>query len=374
MAKAFDTVNHNILITKLSNLGIGNSLLNWIKNYLDNRKQCTTANHITSSYKDIICGVPQGSILGPLFFIVYVNDIKQSLSNCAHLLYADDTVIYITGEIDVITNILQNDLNSFKGWCDRNKLTMNIKKTKYVTFGLKSQTRRIQNHDLFIQDTKIERVNSYKYLGVILDINLSFNNHLENCLKLVSHKAYLLSKIRKYINVTTAVTIYKTMILPIVEYGDVLYAGSNKKLLHDLQVAQNRILRTCLYDDRLADTLILHHRCKIAKLQERRLLHLNLFMYKQQGNVNIVNNRNVRTRAHDALVFTTVKPNNEKYKRNVFYKELFHGTAFLYVKEIFLRLINLKQLERKNCKFPFPCLRNNTGYLLIYYWPNPSPN
>ena len=89
-----------------------------------------------------------------------------------------------------------------------------------------------------------------------------------------------------------------------------------KKLSNGLQLAQNRILRTCLYGDRLADTVLLHQHCKNAKLQDRRILHLNL--YKQQNNVNIVNIRNVRTRAHDALLFSTVKPHNEEYKRSVF--------------------------------------------------------
>ena len=96
--------------------------------------------------------------------------------------------------------------------------------------------------------------------------------------------------------------------------------GANQKKMHDLQLAQNRILRTCLYEDRRANIDLLHQHCNIARLQERRLLHLNLFMYKQQHNVEIVNTRNVRTRAHDALVFKTVKPNNEKFKRNIYYK------------------------------------------------------
>ena len=140
MAKAFDTVNHKILVNKLLKLGIGKNVLKWITNYLTNRNQCTTANGITSTYTDISCGVPQGSILGPLFFIIYVNDIVNILNHCKHLLYADDTVLYISGELTHTTALLQQDLNRFKIWCDRNQLTMNIKKTKYVTFGLKSQT------------------------------------------------------------------------------------------------------------------------------------------------------------------------------------------------------------------------------------------
>ena len=347
MAKAFDTVNHKILLRKLAKLGIGNLLLKLIENYLADRKQCTTANNIKSSYSKILCGVPQGSILGPLFFIIYVNDIGKCVSHCKHLLYADDTVIYITGNIDITTTYLQEDLNRFKKWCDRNQLTMNIKKTKYVTFGMKSQTRRVHNHDLFIQNVKIDRVNSYKYLGMILDMNLNYNSHLENCLKLISHKAFLLSKIRRYINFNTAVTIYKTMILPIIEYGNILYNDSNQKLLNDLQVAQNRILRTCIYENRYIRTALLHHRCNLAKLKDRRMLHLSLFMYKQQDNVDIVNNRNVRTRAHDAILFTTIKPNNESYKRNIFYKGAINWNNLPVIERNIPTYVKFKNVQKK---------------------------
>ena len=233
MAKAFDTVNHDILIQK-SKLGIKNLLLSWIKNYLTQRKQCPFVNGNTSTLADILCGVPQGSILGPLFFIIHVNDIANILTTCKHLLYADDTVIYKTGAVNQSTCHLEYDLQNFKKWCDRNQLTMNIKKTKYITFGLKSQTRKIINQELLLDGFKIDKVISYKYLGITLDLNLNFNKHIENCLKLISHKTYLLGKIRRYINRHTAMTIYKTMILPIMEYGDILYDGANQKKVEGL--------------------------------------------------------------------------------------------------------------------------------------------
>ena len=108
----------------------------------------------------------------------------------------------------------------------------------------------------------------------------------------------------------TAITIYKTMILPIIGYGDILYDGSNQNLLKDFQTAQNRILRICTNLARQTSTHQLHVISKLNVLKDRRLVHLNLFMYKQTNNVDIVNNRNVRTRAHDAPLFKTIKPNN----------------------------------------------------------------
>ena len=320
MAKAFNTVNHEILCNKLSQLGISLNILKWVRNYLCERKQCTMVNGVTSPYVNITCGVPQGRILGPLFFIVYVNDIESSLKHCKHMLYADDTVIYKTGELTQTTNEIQQDLTTFKLLCDRTQLTMNIKKTKFVIFGMKSQTRKIRNHILFLNNNRLERVTSHKYPGLTLDMNLNYNKYLENCLKSISHKAYLLNKIRMYINMHTADTIYKTMILPLIEHGDVIYDGANQKLLKDLQTSQNHILHVCVQINQYTSTELLHRLCKISMLKERRVLHMNLYMYRKI--ILIVNNRNVRTRAHDAILFTTVKPNNEKYKRNIFIKVL----------------------------------------------------
>ena len=110
------------------------------------------------------------------------------------------------------------------------------------------------------------------------------------------------------------------MILPILEYGDILYEGSNKKLKNKLQVIQNRCLRTCILPNQHIPTILLHDLCEIGKLEMRRNMHLQLYMFKQKHNMEIVNNRNVYTRAHDALLFNTHKPNSEMYKRNVFYK------------------------------------------------------
>ena len=118
----------------------------------------------------------------------------------------------------------------------------------------------------------------------------------------------------------TANTIYKTMILPVMEYGDVAYDNTDVKLLEKLQVLQNRALKICINRNEHVPVIILHRECNIAKLEPRRIAHLRMFMYKQWYNEKIVNRRNICTRAHDALLFTTSKPENEKYKRNIYYK------------------------------------------------------
>ena len=155
-------------------------------------------------------------------------------------------------------------------------------------FGLESKTRKIGNHSIFINSNTLERVISYKYLRLTLDMNLTYNNHLEHCLKLISHKIYLLSKIRMFIDTRTATTIHRTMILPIVEYGYVIYDGANQSLLKDLQTSQNRALRICLQRKRYTSTLLIHQLCHVNKFNENRTMHVTLYMFKQKDNMNIV--------------------------------------------------------------------------------------
>ena len=171
-----------------------------------------------------------------------------------------------------------------------------------------------------IDDNKLDRVPTYKYLGITLDANLTYNRHLENVIKSLSYKALLLAKMRKYITQDVSLRIYKIMILPVLEYGDILYEGANKKLIDKLQVIQNRCLRTCLLPNQHIPTIRLHESCETANLISRRKMRLQLYMFKQKHNNCIVNDRNVYTRSHDAILFTTVKPNSEKYKNNVLYK------------------------------------------------------
>ena len=142
---------------------------------------------------------------------------------------------------------------------------------------------------------------------------------MNNTIKLVAHKIIMLNKIRHYITEDAAIKIYKTMILPYLDYGDIFFINSNQKQIKKLQTLQNRALRTCLNTRLETPIEILHQSIQIPKLNARREAHLINFMFKYRNNNKFLNKRNVRTRLHDAPVFTTVKPNNDKYKNNVFY-------------------------------------------------------
>ena len=137
--KAFDTVDHDILLKKIKCFGITGKCFNWVENYLKNRKQCTVANDTVSNLADITYGVPQGSVCGPLLFLLYINDISYCLEKCKVSLYADDTVLYYTSDcINDVLRTVQQDLNSLSEWCCKNKITVNCKKNKYCLYGMRS--------------------------------------------------------------------------------------------------------------------------------------------------------------------------------------------------------------------------------------------
>ena len=320
LSKAFDTVDHSILLKKLKCYGIDNANLAWCNNYLTERSQKTLANGNMSSTHAVSCGVPQGSVLGPLFFILYVNDVQYALRGSQIRLYADDTVIYSSGENTVeLEASLQPALNKFAKWCGCNKLTLNASKTKLMAFGTRQKVKRAKRAQVKINGVPLEIVPSYKYLGVSLDSTLSFNYYVKSVVNMVAYKTSLLSKIRRYLTDTVALKIYKSMILPYFDYGDIIYNNSNQDGLDKLQRLQNRCLKICKKLDRRSNTKELHATAKCPMLLNRRSAHVNNFMYKRLSKPHLVDDRDIRTRAHEAPLFRVEVPKIEAFKRSIQY-------------------------------------------------------
>ena len=273
-----------------------------------------------SSLLPATCGVPQGSVLGPLFFLVYVNDIQGVVNNCALKLYADDTVLYTSGADSIETaHRLQQGLDLFCGWCRVNKLTINIKKTKVMTFGSRQRVKKAKDVLLKIGGVELKVVPSYKYLGLILDSTLNYNMHIQSTIRIILHKLSLLAKMKKFLTNDTALSIYKAMLLPYFDYGDIIYDKANCKDLDKLQKLQNKCLRICLGQERRFSTEVAHGLTKVPFLKNRRSAHVLNFMYKRKANVRLMNVREIRTRAHDAPLFEVEIPRCEAFKRSVGY-------------------------------------------------------
>ena len=225
LPKSICTVNYKILLRKMDKLGIQGKILAWFTSYLNDRSQCTLANGIQSPQSLVTCGVPQGSILGPLLFLIYINDITNTITNSNIKLYADDTVIYSSAKtINDAYEILQQDLSSMISWCKLNQLTINVNKTKAVLLEQKDSSALRHCRQLtWVMTRTVHFVGDYKYLGVMLDCGLNFEKHADAMGKLVSHKLYLLGKIRSFLTRQMARCIYKTKVLPYFDYGDIFY-------------------------------------------------------------------------------------------------------------------------------------------------------
>ena len=247
------------LTQKLEHLGIKGDLLLWISNYLHDRNQKTFANVIISKSLPITCGVPQGSILGPLFFNAYINDMKKYIETNKLGLYADDTVIFSHAtDLIWLQNDLQVTLNKFQKWCNMNALTINIQKTKFIIFGTRSKVKKAKIFKLKTNEQSLLQVPTYKYLGVTIDFVLSYSKHISTIIHTVSHKAYILSKIRRFITLYSSIRIYKSMILPYFDYADIVYDKANCTELEKLQRLQNRCIKTCLCADKRTNTDLIH--------------------------------------------------------------------------------------------------------------------
>ena len=273
-----------------------------------------------SSTQPVNCGVPQVSILGPLLFIAYINDVKTCIGDSGIGLYADDTVLFAHDKDKNAAHArLQEMLDNFVEWSEMNALTINIQKTKFMTFGTRSKVKRAKDLKVVINGVQIQQVPSFKYLGFTLDSVLSFTNHITALLNIVTHKMYILGKIRRFITEYAAIRIYKAMILPYFDYADIIYDKANQGYLDKLQRVQNRCLKICMLTNIKTDTDLVHSHTKVSKLENRRKVHLRNFMFQRKSNADLLDAIVVGTRARDAPLFKTEFPRYEAYKRSVLY-------------------------------------------------------
>ena len=209
LSKAFDTLDHEILFTdKLEHYGICGMALHWIKSYLSNRKQFVQFRKTCSDEQVIKCGVPQGSVLGPLLFILYINDLPNVSKVTESLLFADDTSIFYSHSNAIqLFSILNEELRKVDAWMKSNRLSVNIKKTNYVIF--KSKQKRFNaNLSLYYDNNPLKKEQFIKFLGVYIDENLSWIPHINHvCLK-ISKSIGIIYRSRFYLSSKSKLALY----------------------------------------------------------------------------------------------------------------------------------------------------------------------
>ena len=224
ISKAFDKVWHNGLLFKLRCYGVEGDLYNILKHYLKHRKQRVVLNGQSSSWLDVKAGVPQGSVLGPLLFLIYINDLPENLVSVSKL-FADDTSTFSTVH-DAIKSSedLNKDLDVVKDWAFQWRMNFNPDPNKQATEVVFSRKRKTDNHPiLYFNDSPVATAPMQKHLGLVLDEKLTFSHHLQDKISKANKGIGVIKRLYNYLPRGSLLTIYKSYIRPHLDYGDVIY-------------------------------------------------------------------------------------------------------------------------------------------------------
>ena len=278
LSKAFDTLNHQILINKLMFYGVRGLPLKWFKSYLENRQQYVYYNNASSSLMPILCGVPQGSILGPLLFILYINDIINCSKIIHFILFADDTNLFFSGrDYCRLIDTVNMELSKLSKWFMANKLSMNIKKTNFIIFGNKFIP--CTPKDLNIDGLILERVKTTKFLGVYLDEKLNWNHHIHHISVKIAKGLGMLNRVKSFLPRNILLMVYSTLIKPFLSYCCILWGGASVTSLNKIHVLQKRALRIITKSPLRAPSNPLFVALNLLHIYDIYKLQVSLFMY-----------------------------------------------------------------------------------------------
>ena len=279
LSRAFDCVNHDILCKKLEYYGIRNSLLDWFRSYLLDRKYFVTFNTTRSNEMTSNIGVPQGSILGPLLFLLYVNDFCRINTSCNKLLFADDSTLYDSHrDFNTFLRHINRDLEQSSQWFLANGLAINIVKCEAMVF-----SRRLLYFPLspvIFQEIPLSYNYSFKYLGLHIDFKLNWREHINKIQTKLSRACGILYHIRNKLTRSISRTIYLSLAYPYLSYCNSLWASCSPSILQPLFITQKRIIRLILKKNRFHASSPLFIKLRLLKLFDINNFCTAMFVYK----------------------------------------------------------------------------------------------
>jgi Reverse transcriptase (RNA-dependent DNA polymerase) len=331
LKKAFDVVSHEILLKKLSYYGIKNNVLSWFASYLNNRKQCVDINGNFSKPRHINISVMQGSVLGPILFLIFINDLTKA-TTLKTLLFADDACsLHADKNLKNLIVKVNTELQKIANWFSANKLVVNVKKCKYIIFHTKGKKLDFEGQEVFLnlndrngtqheeKIIKLDRISNsssekyYKYLGILIDENLNFNAHTDYLCNKLSKALYCLRRAKSFVTKNALVLLFHALFNAHLWYCTNIISITSQSNINRIQILQKKAIRLVTNSDYNAHTAELFTNLKVLPFEKlikyKQLLFMHSIKYKLApssfNNMWLVNNeieRNYNLRLNDDFV------------------------------------------------------------------------
>lgn len=326
--KAFDTVDHNILLSKLYNCGVRGVALDWFCDYLSLRTQCVKVNGIFSDMGRIKCGVPQGSVLGPTLFLVYINDLCNARLQGKVTSFADDTALcYTANLLTDIESAINSDLMALQWWFTKNKMVLSPEKTNYINFSLRDPVSfdaplvykcldcLCDNSTCNINCKEIKGCNSVKYLGLILDCEVSWKFHINHLKSKLSSTLRIFYFLRKMCSQRILRLLYFALVHSRLDYGISCWGGTYKTNLSTILKLQKQFIRITLNKKKTDSSYPLFLSLKVLPLRSLFIYKVLKLFYSSSGSLPDVDIRNYRSKLRSGSNFVIPKPNLTHFTR-----------------------------------------------------------